>query len=69
MNDDPNSSEDLNPCWDYVEPECRWVPQCHRMHIPGACEQCESLNPNPDVPLDEAPEFCSIPGESEDSAR
>lgn len=61
MNGDLNSSEDLNPYWDCVEPECRWAPQCDRMHIPGACDRCESLNPNPDLPRDEVPEPDSIP--------
>lgn len=64
MNDDePNSSADPNPYWDYVEPECCWIPQCHRMHIPGACERCEFLNPHPNVPRDEVDEPCSTPDE------
>jgi len=64
MNDDADSNLDANPWWDTVEPECRWVPQCHRMHIPGACEQCESLNPNPDLPRDEACEPYFTPDSS-----
>jgi hypothetical protein len=48
MNDN-EPSPDPNPYWDSVEPECRWVPQCRRMLIPGACDRCESLNPNPDL--------------------
>lgn len=66
MNDDDrNPNTDPNPYWDYVEPECRWVPQCRRMHIPGACERCESLNPNPDLPRDEVGESCSSLGDPE----
>lgn len=62
MNDDnPDSSPDPNHSWDYVEPECRWAPQCHPLLIPGGCEECESLNPNPDLPRDEDGEPYSVP--------
>jgi hypothetical protein len=44
MNDNGHDSDrDPNPWWDYVEPECRWVPQCRRLLIPGGCDDCEYL--------------------------
>ena len=47
--DDPKLGPDPNPYWDFVEPECRWAPQCRRLLLPGGCDECESLNPNPDL--------------------
>jgi len=56
MNDGNHNS---NPWWDYVEPECRWAPQCHRLLIPGGCDQCDFMNP--DLPRNEDGEPYSIP--------
>lgn len=68
MNDnDPNLSSDpsmdpnvdLNPWWDFAEPECRWIPQCHRMLQPDGCDGCECLRD--DVVRDEDGDPIFIP--------